>query len=45
MKLGWKHHYSLQEGIADIVYWYKHNQDWLEQNRSKNQEWLKEQYG
>jgi nucleoside-diphosphate-sugar epimerase len=45
MEFGWKHFYSLKSGMGDIAYWYKHNIDWLEQNKEKNKQWLSEQYG
>lgn len=45
MRLGWKPFYSLQSGMSDIAYWYKNNTEWLEQNREKNKQWIKEQYG
>ena len=31
--------------MGDIAYWYKHNIDWLGQNREKNKQSLSEQYG
>lgn len=45
MELGWKPFYSLERGMSDIAYWYKHNVDWLEQNKEKNKQWLSEHYG
>ena len=43
--LGWKSHYTLEDGIKEIAYWYKNNSEWLENNKIKNQEWLEQQYG
>jgi dTDP-glucose 4,6-dehydratase len=43
--LGWKPYYSLENGVKDLVYWYKHNIEWLEGNRDKNNKWIEEHYG
>lgn len=45
MKLGWKPRFNLEQGVADIAYWYKNNLEWLEQNKKNNENWLKEHYG
>jgi dTDP-glucose 4,6-dehydratase len=44
MNLGWKPHFNLQKGMEDTAYWYKNNLTWLENNKKKNEDWLKEQY-
>lgn len=45
INLGWKPKFNLEQGISEIAYWYKNNFDWLENNKKKNEDWLKERYG